>query len=65
LSPSPKAAVITIQLMQARNGGQQPVHMVLAATERAALTVLNQQLESRTKRESTRTLVRRQKSSGR
>ena len=45
-----KAAVITIQLLQARNGGQQPVHMVFTANEIAALTVLNRQLEARTKR---------------
>jgi Transposase DDE domain len=45
-----KAAVITIQLVQARNGGQQSVHMVFTANERAALAVLNQQLQARTKR---------------
>jgi hypothetical protein len=45
-----KAAVITIQLLQARNGGQQPVHLVFTANEIAALTVLNRQLEARTKR---------------
>ena len=45
-----KAAVITIQLLQARHGGQQSVHMVFTANEIAALTVLNQTLEARTKR---------------
>ena len=33
-----KAAIITIQLVQARNGGQQSVHMVFTANEIAALT---------------------------
>jgi Transposase DDE domain len=45
-----KAAVITIQLLQARHGGPQSVHMVFTANEIAALTVLNQTLEARTKR---------------
>ncbi|MGX9432802.1 IS4 family transposase, partial [Bradyrhizobium sp. LeoA1S1] len=45
-----KAAVITIQLLQARNGGPQSVHIAFTASEVAALTALNQQLEARTKR---------------
>jgi hypothetical protein len=45
-----KAAVITIQLLQARDGGQQPVHITFNASEVAALTALNQQLEARNKR---------------
>ena len=45
-----KAAVITIQLLQARHGGPQSVHMVFTANEIAALTVLNQTFEARTKR---------------
>ena len=45
-----KAAVITIQLLQARHGGPQSVHMVFTVDEIAALTVLNQTLEARTKR---------------
>jgi hypothetical protein len=45
-----KAAVITIQLLQARDGGQQPVHIAFNASEVAALTALNQQLEARSKR---------------
>jgi hypothetical protein len=45
-----KAAVITIQLLQARDGGQQPVHIAFNTSEVAALTALNQQLEARSKR---------------
>jgi hypothetical protein len=45
-----KAAVITIQLLQARNGSQQPLHIVFNASEADALTALNQQLEARSKR---------------
>jgi Transposase DDE domain len=45
-----KAAVITIQLLQARDGGEQPAHIAFNATEVAALTALNQQLEARSKR---------------
>lgn len=45
-----KAAIITIQLLQARDGGQQPVHVAFNASEVAALTALNQQLEARSKR---------------
>ncbi|MGX9432833.1 IS4 family transposase, partial [Bradyrhizobium sp. LeoA1S1] len=36
-----KAAVITIQLLQARNGGPQSVHIAFTASEVAALTALN------------------------
>jgi hypothetical protein len=46
-----KAAVITIQLVQARDGrGRQPVHLAFNATEIAVLTALNQQLEAKSKR---------------
>ena len=46
-----KAAVITIQLLQARDGrGQQPIHLVFKANEVAALTALNQDIEARSKR---------------
>ncbi|MGY3617595.1 IS4 family transposase [Bradyrhizobium sp. USDA 10063] len=45
-----KAAVITIQLLQARNGSPQSVHIAFNASEVAALTALNQQLETRSKR---------------
>jgi hypothetical protein len=45
-----KAAVITIQLLQARNGGQQPAHIAFNEAERATLTALNQQIEARTTR---------------
>jgi Transposase DDE domain len=45
-----KAAVITIQLLQARDGGEQPAHIAFNASEVAALTALNQQLEARSKR---------------
>ena len=45
-----KAAVITIQLLQARDGGQQPAHVAFNASEVAALTALNQRLEARSKR---------------
>ena len=45
-----KAAVITIQLLQARDGSQQPVHITFNASEVAALTALNQQLQARNKR---------------
>ena len=41
-----KAAVITIQLLQARDGrGQQPIHLAFNANEVAALTALNQDIE--------------------
>ena len=45
-----KAAVITIQLLQARNGGQQGVFTAFNTEEVATLTALNQQLEARSKR---------------
>jgi hypothetical protein len=45
-----KAAVITIQLLQARNGGQQSVPVAFNTNEVAALTALNHQLEARSKR---------------
>ena len=45
-----KAAVITIQLLQARDGSQQPIHIAFNASEVASLTALNQQLEARSKR---------------
>jgi hypothetical protein len=45
-----KAAVITIQLLQARNGGQQPLRLAFNASEIDALAALNQQLEARSKR---------------
>ena len=45
-----KAAVITIQLLQARNGGPQGISAAFNSNEVAALTALNQQLEARTKR---------------
>jgi hypothetical protein len=46
-----KAAVITIQLLQARDGrGQQPIHLAFKANEVAALTALNQDIEAKSKR---------------
>jgi hypothetical protein len=45
-----KAAIITIQLLQARDGGQQPACIAFNASELAALTALNQRLEARSKR---------------
>lgn len=45
-----KAAVITIQLLQARDGGQQPIRGAFKHNEISALTALNQQLEAKTKR---------------
>ena len=45
-----KAAIITIQLLQARNGGQQPLRTVFNPGEVEALAALNQQLETRSKR---------------
>jgi hypothetical protein len=46
-----KAAVITIQLLQARDGrGQQPIHLVFNVNEVAALTALNQDIEAKSKR---------------
>jgi hypothetical protein len=46
-----KAAVITIQLLQARDGrGHQPIHLAFNGYEVAALCALNQQLEARSKR---------------
>lgn len=45
-----KAAVITIQLLQARDGrGQQPVRLVFNANEVATLAALNHELETDTK----------------
>jgi hypothetical protein len=45
-----KAAVITIQLLQARDGSPQSVHIAFNASEVAALTALNQQIEAKSKR---------------
>jgi hypothetical protein len=46
-----KAAVITLQLLQARDGrGHQPVHLIFDADELATLAVLNQTIEARSKR---------------
>ena len=46
-----KAAVITIQLLQARDGrGHQPVRLVFDADEIATLKALNQNLEAQSKR---------------
>ena len=45
-----KAAVITIQLLQARGGGQQSILLAFNAGEIGALTALNQQLEAGSKR---------------
>jgi DDE family transposase len=45
-----KAAVITIQLLQARDGGQQSVFVAFRNGEIDALAALNQQLEARSKR---------------
>jgi Transposase DDE domain len=45
-----KAAVITIQLLQARNGSRQTIATVFNTNEVAALTALNQQFEARSKR---------------
>ena len=46
-----KAAVIIIQLVQARDGlGRQPIHLAFNATEITVLTALNQQLEAKSKR---------------
>jgi hypothetical protein len=45
-----KAAVITIQLLQARDGAQQPVLTVFKDSEISALGALNQQLEASSKR---------------
>ena len=46
-----KAAVITIQLLQARDGrGQQPIHLAFNGSELAALTALNQDIEAKSKR---------------
>jgi Transposase DDE domain len=46
-----KAAVITIQLLQARDGrGHQPVRLAFGANEVATLAALNQNLEAQTKR---------------
>jgi len=46
-----KAAVITIQLLQARDGrGQQPIHLAFNANEVAALTALNRDIEAKSKR---------------
>jgi hypothetical protein len=46
-----KAAVITIQLLQARDGrGQQPARLAFNANEVATLAALNQDLEAKTRR---------------
>lgn len=46
-----KAAVITIQLVQARDGrGRQPIDLAFNANEVAVLSALNQQLEAKSKR---------------
>jgi Transposase DDE domain len=45
-----KAAVITIQLLQARNSALQGLSTTFNANEVAALTALNQQIEARSKR---------------
>jgi hypothetical protein len=45
-----KAAVITIQLLQARDGGRQSVRIAFNDGEINALVALNQQLEARSKR---------------
>jgi hypothetical protein len=46
-----KAAVIAIQLLQARDGrGQQPIHLAFNVSEVAALTALNQNIEAKSKR---------------
>ncbi|MEY9143083.1 hypothetical protein ABIF00_001067 [Bradyrhizobium elkanii] len=45
-----KAAVITIQLLQARDGGQQPIRVAFNDNEINALAALNRQLEARSKR---------------
>jgi Transposase DDE domain len=45
-----KAAVITIQLLQARGGGRQSLHTTFNASQVAALTALNHQLETKSKR---------------
>jgi hypothetical protein len=45
-----KAAVITIQLLQARDGSPQSVDIAFNASEVAALTALNQQIEAKSKR---------------
>jgi hypothetical protein len=45
-----KAVVITIQLLQARNGSRQPVNTTFNAAEMTALAALNHQLEAASKR---------------
>lgn len=45
-----KAAVITIQLLQARDGSKQSVHIAFNASELAMLAALNQQYEAKSKR---------------
>lgn len=45
-----KAAVITIQLLQARDGSQQPISVAFNDGEINALAALNQQLEARSRR---------------
>jgi hypothetical protein len=46
-----KAAVITIQLLQARDGrGQQPIHLAFNANEVAALVAINRDIEAKSKR---------------
>lgn len=45
-----KAAVITIQLLQARDGSRQSVHIAFNASELAMLAALNQQYEAKSKR---------------
>ena len=45
-----KAAVISMQLLQARDGSQQSIHTAFNASEIAALNALNRQLEAESKR---------------
>jgi hypothetical protein len=45
-----KAAVITIQLLQARGGSRQPAHLAFKGYEMLTLAALNQQLEAKSKR---------------
>jgi hypothetical protein len=42
--------VITIQLLQARDGRQQSIHIAFNTSEMATLTALNQQYEAKSKR---------------
>jgi hypothetical protein len=45
-----KAAVMTMQLLQARSGSRQSILVVFNASEIAALNALNRQLEAETRR---------------